>query len=136
MTAPIKIASKGSTFSFGASGSLVAIAQVLSLDLSGVETETFDGTTLDQSGTAKVLIPTGYYSKGEVSGEGFFDVNGMAGLIAFSTATPIVAAACSLTAGSGSVSVLASTTVAAVSYDVKVAMNDGVKMSWKCTLSG
>ena len=91
---------------------------------------------LSTGGTAKLLAPTGYYSKGEVSGEGFFDATGMAGLIAFATANPIVAAACSLTAGSGAVSVLASTTVAALSYDVKVAMNDGVKLSFKATLSG
>lgn len=131
-----KIASKGSTFSFGTTGSLTALAQLISMDLSGVETETYDATTLDQSGTAKTLLPTGYYNKGEASGEAFFDTTGLAGLISFTTASPIVVGACSITAGSGAVSVLASTTVAAVSYDVKIAMNDGVKMSWKCTLSG
>ena len=131
-----KIASKGSAFGFGASGSGTAIAQMLSIDLSGVETETFDATTLDQSGTAKVLQPTGYYSKGEVSGEGFFDATAMAAITGFSQATPIVMASCSITAGSGAVSVLSATNVAAVSYDVKIAMNDGVKLSFKCTLSG
>lgn len=131
-----KIPSKGSVFSFGASGSLTAIAQLTSIDLSGVETDTFDATTLDNATTKKILIPTGYYSPGEVSIEGFFDATAMTAIVGFATATPIVAAACSITAGSGAVSILTSTTVAKVSYDVKIAMNDGVKLTAKCTLSG
>ena len=133
---PSKIASKGSTLSFGASGSLSALAQLTSIDLSGVETETYDGTTLDQSGTKKINIPTGYYNAGDVSAEGFFDATAMAAIIGFATATPIVAASCSITAGSGAVSVLSATTVASVSYDVKIAINDGVKISFKLGLSG
>ena len=131
-----KIATKGSVLSFGASGSLTALAQLTSFDLTGVATETYDGTTIDQSGTKKIKIPTGYYDAGEVSFEGFFDATAMTAIVGFATATPIVAAACSITAGSGAVSVLSSTTVAAVSYDVKFAMNDGVKISGKLTLSG
>ena len=133
---PAKIASKGSVFSFGASGSLAAIAQLTSIDLSGVETETFDGTTLDNATTKKIKLPTGYYDPGQVGIEGFFDATAMTAITGFATATPIVAAACSITAGAGAVSVLGSTTVAAVSYDVKIAMNDGVKLTAKFTLSG
>ncbi len=131
-----KIASKGSSFLIGAAGTNVAVAQLISIDLSGVENETYDATTLDQSGTAKVLLPTGYYSKGEVSGEGFFDATAMAGITGFASASPIIVGSCAITAGAGAVAVLASSTVAAVSYDVKMAMNDGVKLSFKCTLSG
>ena len=130
------IASKGSTFSFGASGSGTALAQLISIDLSGVETKTFDGTSLDQSGTAEVMVPTGYYSKGKVSAEGFFDATSMAGITGFTTAAPIVTASCSIAAGSGAVAVLSATKVAAVSYGVKMAIADGVKMSFECTLSG
>ena len=131
-----KIASKGSAFLIGASGSNTAVAQMLSIDLSGVETETFDATTLDNAVTAKILQPTGYYNKGEVSGEGFFDATAMAGITGFTTASPIIVGTCGITAGSGAVSVLASTTFAGLSYDVKIAMNDGVKLSFKATLSG
>lgn len=131
-----KIASKGSTLSFGASGSLTALAQLTSVSLDSVETETFDANSLDQSGTKNIKIPTGYYSPGEVSFEGFFDATAMSAITGFSTATPIVTAAASITAGSGAVSVLSSTTVAAVSYSVKMEMKDGVKISGKLTLSG
>ena len=130
------VASKGSALSFGASGSLTALAQLTSVDLSGVETETFDASTLDQSGTKKIKIPTGYYDPGEISAEGFFDATAMAAITGFSTATPIVKAAASISGGAGAITVLASTTVASVSYDIKMAMNDGIKISFKLGLSG
>lgn len=56
-----------------AGGTLATVAQMISIDVSEAKTETYDGTTLDQSGVGKVKKPTGYTDGGSISGELFFD---------------------------------------------------------------
>lgn len=56
-----------------AGGTLAAVAQVLSIDVSGAMTETYEARTLDQTGPSIVKKPTGYTEPGSVSAEIFLD---------------------------------------------------------------
>lgn len=50
-----------------------AVAQVISMEHSGTESETFESTTLDTSGAGKTYSQTGYTEPGTLSGELFYD---------------------------------------------------------------
>jgi hypothetical protein len=63
---------KGTKLQHTISASLVDIAQLLSIEHSGSQSETFDSTTLD-GGVFKTYAQTGYSEGGEVSAELFFD---------------------------------------------------------------
>ena len=67
-----KVVGKGTIVQHTISASLTAIAQVLSVELSGAESETFDSTTLD-GGVYKTYDPTGYSEPGELNLELFLD---------------------------------------------------------------
>ena len=68
-----KLKSKGTVFQIEVATVLTAVAQLTDISLDGVEIETFDCTTLDQSGAGKVLGQTGYTEPGEIQIGGFFD---------------------------------------------------------------
>lgn len=63
---------KGTKLQHTISASLTDIAQLLSIEHSGSQSETFDSTTLD-GGVFKTYAQTGYAEGGEVSAELFFD---------------------------------------------------------------
>lgn len=68
-----KIVSKGVSLQHTVGTSLAAIAQIIGFEESGAESETYDSTTLDQSGAFKSYDPTGYSEPGEVNGTLFYD---------------------------------------------------------------
>lgn len=68
-----KVVSKGTVIKQTQSAMLTAIAQVISVDHSGAESETFDSTTLDTSGAGKEYANTGYSEGGTVDLELFYD---------------------------------------------------------------
>lgn len=68
-----KIISKGTVINQTISCTLTAVAQIISAEHSGAETETYDATTLDTTGAGKEYAPTGYAEGGSVSFELFYD---------------------------------------------------------------
>ena len=68
-----KIKSKGTVFKQDISSVLTAVAQVISLNTSGAETETFDADTLDNSDAGIPYDPTGRAEGGSVDMSLFFD---------------------------------------------------------------
>ena len=68
-----KVICKGTVIKQTISMSLTAVAQVISIDHSGAESETFESTTLDTSGAGKEYLATGYSEGGSVDCELFYD---------------------------------------------------------------
>lgn len=68
-----KVKCKGMKIQHTISMSLVDIAQVLSIEISGSASETYESHTLDTSGAYKTKDQTGYSDPGEVSIEMFWD---------------------------------------------------------------
>jgi len=68
-----KIICKGTIIKQTISSSLVVVAQVISVEHSGAETETYDATTLDTAGAGKEYANTGYAEGGTVDFELFYD---------------------------------------------------------------
>jgi len=67
------IASKGTTLQQTVAAALVDIAQVISLDFSGMESETFESDSLDNTDAGIPHQATGRTEGGSVSGELWFD---------------------------------------------------------------
>lgn len=68
-----KIVSKGTALKADVASVLTPITQLTSIGLDGVEVETFEATTLDQTTAFKPFLPTGYTDGGSVSFEGYYD---------------------------------------------------------------
>lgn len=68
-----KIKCKGTKLQQELAMTLTDVAQVISLEKSGAESETYDSTTLDTSGAGKEYDPTGYTEGGTVAAELFYD---------------------------------------------------------------
>lgn len=68
-----KIKSKGTVLQQSISSVLTAVAQVISLDLPEMESETYESDTLDNAGAGIPYDPTGRTEGGKVSGELFLD---------------------------------------------------------------
>jgi len=64
---------KGTVLKQTISNVLTAVAQVISLDLPDMESETFENDTLDNSSAGIPHTPTGRSEGGKASGELFFD---------------------------------------------------------------
>lgn len=112
-----------------------AVAQVISVEQSGAESETFDSTTLDTSGSGKTYAQTGYTEPGSVSGELFYDP-ALAGHQAITDllTTPADQNWKIIYADSGTTEY--PFTSAGVGFDVSVDMNDGLKGSFNFKLDG
>lgn len=68
-----KVICKGTVIKQTISMSLTAVAQVISIEHSGAEAETFDNTTLDTTGSGKEHLATGYTEGGSINLELFWD---------------------------------------------------------------
>lgn len=68
-----KVKCKGSVLKQDIASTLTAVAQVISIGHDGAETETFESTTLDTSGSGKEYLATGYTEGGTVDAELFLD---------------------------------------------------------------
>lgn len=51
------------------------LSRVLSLEISGIEREELDGTTMASTGNAKQFVPADLYDPGEMTIEGQFDTD-------------------------------------------------------------
>jgi hypothetical protein len=129
-----KVKGKGTIFKMTISMSLTAVAQLLDLELSGCEAETYDSTTLDGA-VYKTYDHTGYSEPGEASFGLFYDP-ALSGhqFITDQIDTP-ADNACQITyADTGATT--QSFTGAGWGMGVQVAMNDGLKGSVKCKIDG
>lgn len=126
------VATKGTSLEICvAGGTLAAVAQVISIDVSGAVTETYEARTLDQNGPSIVKKPTGYSEPGSVSAEIFLDP-GLAGHQVISdviTSPSIPALEDYLVDGSITFADSSAWTfsVSGIGLDATVAMNDGLK---------
>lgn len=68
-----KIKVKGTVLKEDIASTLTAVAQVISLEHSGAETETVEADTLDNANAGIPYEPTGRAEGGSVDGEMFFD---------------------------------------------------------------
>lgn len=69
----VKIVSKGTIIKHDIGAGLVAVAQVISIDHSGAEVQTYDATTLDTTGAGIEYANTGYAEGGTIDLELFYD---------------------------------------------------------------
>lgn len=67
-----KIKGKGTVLKMDVAG-LVAVAQIISLDVDGIESETYDADTLDNTSAGILYGNTGRSEGGSTSGELFWD---------------------------------------------------------------
>lgn len=127
------MAGKGTVLKVAATTTLVAVAQVLDISLSGGESETYDSTTLD-GGVGKTYSQTGYSEGGSVDCSLFYD----AALAGHQTITDAITTPADLFGGltwTGNTTE-ATFTGAGVGFGADVAMNDGVKASVSIKLTG
>ena len=130
-----KVKSKGTALQQQVSGAYAAIAQIISLDGPGCESETFEADTLDNTDAGIPHKPTGRAEGGSLSGELFFDpvLQGHENFLALLTYPEsenykLIYADTATTewpfAGAG------------VSFSPAVALNDGLKASFSIKLDG
>jgi hypothetical protein len=119
-----KVPSKGTVLSQGVAEVFTAVAQLTDISYSGAATETFECTTLDTEFAGKQYSQTGYSDVGEFSISGFFDAALQAGMLALISIPD--ESDWSITFSDATAWTY---TVAGVSFDVTVAMADGVKFS-------
>lgn len=135
-----KIRCKGTSLKQEISSVYTAVAQITSMESSGSETITFDGTTLD-GGIAKEHPATGYAESGEVSGELFYDP----ALSGHQSFTDLIERDVTAVGGAANnfritYADTAATThtfsVTGVGAGIAVQMDDGLKMKFKLKISG
>lgn len=126
---------KGSVLKHDIAATLTAVAQVISINHSGAQSETFRSTSLDTSGAGHTYTPTGYAEPGTVDFELFFDP-ALAGhqIITDYITTPATQAH-SITFADAGTSAW-EYTVAGQTFGVSVAMDDGVKATVSQQLTG
>lgn len=66
------IPSKGTIFKVDQGGSLTAVAEVTGIEISGAKSETFEASTLTQSGSGMVRQATGFSTPPDISLEMFW----------------------------------------------------------------
>lgn len=129
-----KIKCKGTLLKQTISMSLTSVAQIISLEHSGAESETYESTTLD-GGVFKTYDQTGYAEGGSVNGELFYDP----ALSGHQSFTDLVAAPAdvvfTITFADGAATVQ-TFTAAGYGFGAKVAMNDGLKGSFSLKIDG
>lgn len=129
-----KVKGKGTIFKMTISMALTAVAQMLDLNLSGCEAETFDSTTLD-GGVFKTYDHTGYAEPGEATFSLFYDPALSGHQFITDQITTPADNACQITyADSGTTT--QAFTGAGWGMGVTVAMNDGLKADVKCKIDG
>lgn len=131
-----KMKSKGTALLYSISSVYTAIPQIISIDKSGEQTETYDSRTLDgAAGLTKA--PTGYVAPPTISGEMFYDA---ADTTHIKLKTDMRAPTnlpnnCKITfTDTGPLSEIWS--CVGIGIDEKIVGNDGVKASFKLELSG
>lgn len=123
--------SKGTRLGIGLANSIVNLAQVLSIDYSGLKSNTFAATTLDGAVYEKKL-QTGYSSPGQIAAELFFDPAVRASLTGYVDTPAEFRARITFADDPPTAWVFKA---AGIELGVKVAMEDGVKSSVTIELS-
>lgn len=129
------IPGKGTVIKHNLGAGLVAIANVISIDIDEAEVETYDMTTLDTSDAGKEYGRTGYVESNSVSYEIFLDpaLAGHQGITDFIT-TPDNLPMDITFADTGSTNW--TWNAASCALGVTVAMNDGLKASCSHKIDG
>lgn len=132
--------SKGSVLSIDIATVLTAVAEVLSIDSSGGESETFKYTNLGTAGAGHEYLNTGYSEGGTIDAELFY-LPASAGHqnLTDQITTPVTVVADQLSGQITFADTGASTwpfTIAGVGVGVSVAMDDGVKASVSLKVNG
>lgn len=130
-----KVKCKGTTLSQTISAVYVAVAQVISLELPDMESETYEADTLDNTSAGIPYEPTGRTEGGSCSGELFYDpaLTGHKNLLELLT-TP-AAEAWKITFADTGASTW-SFAGAGFSFGGTVALNDGLKGNFSIKLNG
>lgn len=134
------IVSKGTVLQMDVAGSLAAVAEVISVEISGAKSETFDGTTLSQAASGMVRQANGYSTPPDVSAELFWlPTNAGHQAITDEITTPTIVVANQLDgkiiyADSGSTELPFK--IAGVEVGQTIAKDDGVKANVTFTLNG
>lgn len=68
-----KVKSKGTALLMSISAVYTAIPMLKSISISGAQSQTYNGSTLDQSGAYEINDPNGYTSAPTISADGFRD---------------------------------------------------------------
>ena len=123
-----KVICKGTVIKQTIAMSLTAVAQVISIDHSGAESETFESTTLDTTGAGKEYLATGYSEGGSIDCELLYDP-ALSGhqAITDEITTPSEVDWEITFADTGATAM--AFTVAGTGWGVTVDMNDGLKAS-------
>lgn len=130
-----KVKCKGTKIQQTIASVLTDVAQVISMEQTGSQSETYDATTLDTSGAGKEYSQTGYSEGGTVNFELFYDP-ALAGHQAITDliTTP---AACAWKIKFADTAVTEQAfSGAGVGFDQKVDMNDGLKGSVSIKVTG
>ena len=123
-----KVICKGTVIKQTISMSLTPVAQVISIEHSGAEAETFESTTLDTTGAGKEYLATGYSEGGTVDFELFMDPNLSGHQSITDEITTPTEVAWEITFADGGATT-AAFTAAGTGYGWSVDMNDGLKAS-------
>lgn len=123
-----KIKSKGTVLKQEIASVLTAVAQMISLDLPDMESETYESDTLDNENAGIPYDPTGRTEGGSLSGELFYDPALSAHQSFLSLLTTPVKTNWSVTFADVAVSTW-TFSGAGVSFGGTVALNDGLKGS-------
>ena len=118
-----KIVSKGTIIQHNPGGGLVTVAQVISIDHSGAEVQTYDSTDLSSSAGIEYAT-TGYVEGGSISVEYFYDPALAAMQTLLDDLTTPVERAWSITFSD---STTAAFNVAGMGFGFTVDMGDGLK---------
>jgi hypothetical protein len=129
-----KVVCKGSIFKMTISASLTAVAQLTDFEVTGIEAETVDSTTLD-GGVFKTYDHTGYAEGGEFNANGLYDPALSGHQFIGDIITTPADNACQITYANGG-GTTQSFTGAGWKWGVTVAMNDLLKMNFGCKIDG
>jgi hypothetical protein len=126
---------KGTVLKQTVGGVLTAVAQVIGFDISGMASESYEADTLDNPNAGIPKKPTGRADGGKVSGELFLDpaLTGHKSLLALIT-TPALCVWNVVYADTGHTTW--AFTSADFSFDVTVALKEGLKGKFGMTLDG
>ena len=129
------VPSKGTVLQQEISMTFTAVAQLTEISQSGMESETFESTTLDTSGAGKTYSQTGYSEGGTVEISGFYDP-ALAGHQAITDliTTPADQNWKIIYADSGTTE--CPYTSAGLSWETQMAMADGLKFSSSMKVDG
>lgn len=134
------LVSKGTVIQMDVAGSLAAIAEVISVEISGAKSETYDGTTLSQSASGMVRLANGYSTPPDISAELFWlPTNSGHQAITDEITTPTVAAASQLDGKilyADSPATELPYKIAGIEVGQTINKDDGVKANVTFTLNG